>query len=129
MNELNNVATATGDYNNIPTSLTSNTSVVNLVDGLKLTIMADQSNWVMGDLTYTITLTNNTNMSYEHPIITDTLNPTLISLVSGSIEIDGTVLEQSKYNYVEDTGLLTIYLDDVNPSTEIILTFRVTKKS
>lgn len=30
MNELNNVANVNGTYDNIPTSLTSNTSVVNL---------------------------------------------------------------------------------------------------
>ena len=33
MNELNNIATSVGTYNSVPTSLTSNTSVVNLIDG------------------------------------------------------------------------------------------------
>lgn len=35
MNELNNTATSVGTYN-IPTSLTFNTAVVNMVDGLTL---------------------------------------------------------------------------------------------
>lgn len=129
MNELNNVATATGNYNNIPTSLTSNTSVVNLIDGLTLTIEADKPNWTTGDLTYTITLTNNTTMSYVNPVIKDALNTTLIDFVSDSIEINGTPLEQSKYTYVDSIGLLTINLDDVNPSSTTTLTFRVTKKN
>lgn len=37
MNELNNIVTSTGSYNNIPTSLTSNTSVVNIIEGLTIT--------------------------------------------------------------------------------------------
>ena len=54
MNELNNIATAVGNYNNISTSLTSNLSVVNIVDGLILTKDADKKNWSSGNLTYTI---------------------------------------------------------------------------
>ena len=42
MNELNNVVTATGTYNDIPTSLTSNTMVVNMVDGLTIKKEADK---------------------------------------------------------------------------------------
>lgn len=42
MNELNNTATSIGNYNNIPTSLTSNVSVVNIIDGLSLTKEADK---------------------------------------------------------------------------------------
>lgn len=42
MNELNNTATSLGTYNNIPTSLTSNTSVVNIIEGLTLTKDADK---------------------------------------------------------------------------------------
>lgn len=45
MNELNNTVTATGNYNNIPTSLTSNTSIVNMIEGLTLTKDADKKNW------------------------------------------------------------------------------------
>lgn len=55
MNELNNTASANGTYNNIPTSVTSNTSVVNMIEGLTLTKEADKQNWSSGDLTYTIT--------------------------------------------------------------------------
>ena len=34
MNELTNQAITTGTYNSIPTSLTSNISTVNLIDGI-----------------------------------------------------------------------------------------------
>lgn len=42
MNELNNTATSLGTYNSIPTSLTSNTSVVNMIEGLTLPKDADK---------------------------------------------------------------------------------------
>ncbi len=47
MSELNNTATPIGNYNSVPTSLTSNTSVVNMVEGLSLTKEADKDNWVV----------------------------------------------------------------------------------
>ena len=34
MNELTNTVTSNGTYNNVPTELTSNVSVVNIIDGL-----------------------------------------------------------------------------------------------
>ena len=36
MNELYNTVTSNGNYNNIPTTLTSNTSIVNMVEGLSI---------------------------------------------------------------------------------------------
>mgnify|MGYP004610132735 FL=1 len=36
MAELNNTAPAVGSYNSVPTSLVSNTSVINIVEGLTL---------------------------------------------------------------------------------------------
>lgn len=45
MNELTNIVTAVGNYNNVSTSITSNTSVVNLVSGLTITKEADKQNW------------------------------------------------------------------------------------
>ena len=41
INELNNIVTAVRNYNNIPTTLTSNTSVVNIIEGLSLHKEAD----------------------------------------------------------------------------------------
>lgn len=44
MNELNNTVIALGNYKDIPTTLTSNTFVVNMIDGLKLTKSVDKKN-------------------------------------------------------------------------------------
>lgn len=129
MNELNNIVTATGQYNNIPTSLTSNTSVVNMIEGLTLTKEADKQNWSSGDLTYTITLTNNTDQTYSTPVIKDVINTSLVEFVKGSVVINDTPATESQYSYDEGSSTLTINLSDVGPSSTTTLTFRVTKKN
>ena len=129
MNELSNIATSVGNYNNIPTSLTSNTSIVNLIEGLTLTKEADKDNWVSGTLTYLITLDNQTDTSYENPIIKDVLDNNLVNFVEGSVTIDGQKADPSKYTYDEGTHTLTINLDSVTPSSSTAITFLVTKKA
>ena len=129
MSELNNTATSIGNYNSVPTSLTSNTSVVNMVEGLTLTKEADKGNWVGGYLTYTIALDNATDTTYEKPIITDVLDNTLVDFVNDSVTIDGVKVDQSKYKYDEASHTLTVNLDDVTPSGSTTLMFLVTKKA
>ena len=129
MNELNNIVTATGQYNSIPTSLTSNTSVVNMIEGLTLTKEADKQNWSSGDLTYTITLKNETDKVYSNLVIKDVINTTLVEFVKGSVTINGNNALESQYSYDEGTSTLTINLNDAGPSSTNTLTFRVTKKS
>lgn len=129
MSELNNTAPSIGNYNSVPTSLTSNTSVVNMVEGLTLTKEADKDNWVSGYLTYTITLDNATDTTYEKPIITDVLDNTLVEFVNDSVTIDGVKADQSKYKYDEASHTLTVNLDDVTPSGSTTLMFLVTKKA
>lgn len=127
MSELNNTATVLGNYNGIPTAITSNVSVVNLVDGLTLTKEADKTNWIDGVLTYTIVLDNQAENTYEKPIITDIIDTTNVSFVDGSVTIDGAKATQSQYTYNNDTHTLTINLDDVSPSSSSTLEFQVTK--
>lgn len=129
MSELNNTVTSIGNYNSVPTSLTSNTSIVNMVEGLTLTKEADKNNWVSGYLTYTITLDNETDKPYEKPVITDILDNTLVEFVNDSVTINGVKADTSKYNYDEGSHTLTINLDDVSPSGSTTLTFQVTKKA
>ena len=129
MNELNNTVTSVGNYNNIPTSLTSNVSVVNIIDGLSLTKDADKKNWGSGELTYTITIDNQTDTSYVKPIVTDKIDTSLVEFVSGSVMINDTPATESQYSYDEGTSTLTINLDDVGATTTTTLTFRVAKKT
>lgn len=129
MNELNNTASANGTYNNIPTSVTSNTSVVNMIEGLTLTKEADKQNWSSGDLTYTITLKNETDKVYSNLVIKDVINTSLVEFVKGSVVINDTPATESQYSYDEGNSTLTINLSDAGPSSTTTLTFRVTKKS
>lgn len=129
MNELNNTATATGTYNSVPTSLTSNATVVNMIDGLTLVKSADKKNWVDGNLTYTITINNQTANSYGTPVVKDVLEDSLVEFVTDSVTIDGVIADKSKYSYDEGTHTLTVNLEDVSPSSSSVLTFQVNKKA
>lgn len=129
MNVLNNIVTSVGNYNNIPTSLTSNVSTVSMVEGLTLTKDADKKNWTSGDLTYTIVIDNKTDTAYENPKITDVIDDSLVEFVNDSVTINGVTATSSQYNYDAASHTLTVNLDSVNPSTTTTLTFRVTQKS
>lgn len=129
MNELNNTATSYGSYNNIPTSLTSNVSVVNIIEGLTLTKEADKQNWGSGELTYTIAVDNQTDKPYVSPIITDKIDTTLVEFVENSVMINDAPADASKYSYDTGTSTLTVNLDNVGATSKTTLTFRVTKKT
>ncbi len=126
---LNNTVSVLGNYNNIPTSVSSQVLVVSMIDGLTVTKSADKMVWADGVLTYTIVVDNKTTESYTSPVITDVLDISLVSFVSGSVTVDGEKLDESKYTYAEDTGTLIINLSDILPSSSSTVTFQVTKKA
>ena len=127
--ELKNIARAVGNYNSVPTSITSVASVVTMVDGLSITKQADKSVWADGTLTYTIVVTNNAEETYGTPVITDTLDTSLVKFVDGSITIDSAKATSSEYEYDEGSGQLTIKLQDITSSAEKTITFEVSKAS
>lgn len=127
MNELRNTVTIEGNYNSVPTSLTSNTSVVNIIEGLTLTKEADKTNWGSGNLMYTITVDNQTDKTYESPTITDVIDTSLVEFVNDSVMVDG--VKSTNYNYDEGKHTLTVQLNDVTPSSSSTLTFYVEKKN
>lgn len=121
--ELTNTVTVVGNYNDIPTSISSEAVVVTMLDGLTVTKSADKSVWADSTLTYTVEVNNETTVNYTEPVITDTLNTTLVSLVAGSVTINGEKMDESKYTYSDATGLLTINLDTISPSSKSTITF------
>lgn len=127
--QLSNTATVLGEYNNIPTSISSQALVVTMIDGLTVTKTADKMIWADGILTYTILVDNKATETYTSPKITDILNTTLVSFVSDSVTIDGVKATTDKYTYDESTGTLTINLDDIAPSASSTITFQVEKKA
>ena len=127
--KLTNIASVLGNYNDIPTSISTQALVVTMIDGLTATKTADKMIWADGNLTYTITVNNESTETYTAPVITDILDTTLISFITGSITIDDTPIEESEYTYDQETGTLTIKLPDIAPSSKKTVTFQVAKKS
>ena len=127
MNELSNVASATGTYDSVPISLTSNTNVVKILDGLTLTLSADKTYWKDGNLLYTIIINNETDIKYETVTISDVLNKSYISFIDGTVQINGAYATSGEYNYNEGTSTLTINLASVEAQTKTTITFNVKK--
>lgn len=126
--ELSNTATVLGNYNNIPTEISTQALVVTMITGLTVSKTADKMVWSEGVLTYTITINNEAEETYTSPVITDMLDTNLITFVNDSITVDGIKLENSKYTWDESTGKLTITLSDIEKSAQRIVKFQVSKK-
>ena len=122
--KLSNIANVTGTYDSVPTTLTSEAVITEMIAGLTILKTADKQNWASGNLQYTITITNGAQNAFETPTITDILDPTLIKLVKDSVEVDGKKVE---YTYDETTGELKIVLDTIATETNSVITFQVQK--
>ena len=127
--QLTNTASVLGEYNSVPTTITSEALVVTMLDGLTVTKTADKRVWADGNLTYTILVDNKSTESYTNPTITDILDTTLVTFVPESVTIGGQKAETSQYSYDEATGKLTITLSDIGPSASETVTFQVAKKA
>lgn len=127
-NILNNTAVVVGNYNDVPTTLTSEVSVVTLVKGLSIVKSADKEVWADGELTYTITVDNQTTVDFKAPVITDVLDGTLVSFVADSVTIDGVKATEEQYTYNEENNTLTVNLSDIAPSGTKTVTFQVSQK-
>ncbi|MEI3499731.1 MAG: hypothetical protein V8Q71_04545 [Bacilli bacterium] len=76
-----------------------------------------------------IEIDNQTDTAYTQPVITDTIDNSLVEFVEKSVTINGVAADESKYSYNTDTHTLTIDLDDVSPSSKTTVTFLVKKKN
>lgn len=125
---LSNTVSAVGNYDDIPTAITSTATVVTMVSGLNISKTADKNVWADGVLTYTIIIENKTQKTYGTPEIKDTLDLTLIDFVEGSVTIDSAKSSEDDYEYNQDTGVLTVNLSDIAASGSSVVTFQVKKK-
>lgn len=122
--KLSNIANVTGNYDSIPTTLTSEAVITEMITGLTIVKVADKQNWASGNLTYTITITNGAENAFENPVITDILDPALIKLVEDSVEVDG---KKVQYTYNDVTGELSITLETIEKEASAVITFQVQK--
>lgn len=122
--KLTNVADVTGTYDSIPTTLTSEAIITDLISGLTIVKTADKQNWATGNLTYTIKITNAATSAFEKPTFTDILDPTLIKLVDNSVKVNDATVE---YNYDSGTGKLSVELETIAIEESTTITFQVQK--
>ena len=122
--KLTNVADVTGTYDSIPTTLTSEAIITDLISGLTIVKTADKQNWATGNLTYTVTITNAAENAFEKPTFTDILDPTLIKLVENTVEVNGSTTE---YTYDPTTGKLSVELETIATEGSTTITFQVQK--
>ncbi len=122
---LSNTASVTGTYDTSEISLNSNTVLTKIVDSLTIEKAVDKQKWATGELTYTITITNNAENTFETPVLVDVLDPALVSLVTDSVTIDNVA---ANYQYDEVSGTLTVNLANITVGTTSVITFRVQKK-
>lgn len=122
--KLTNIADVTGTYDSIPTTLTSEAIITDLISGLTIVKTADKQNWATGYLTYTVEITNAAENPFENPTFTDILDPTLIKLVDNTVKVNGTT---TTYNYDTTTGKLTVELETIATEGSSTITFQVQK--
>lgn len=122
---LTNVGKAVGQYDSIETYLESDPLDTLLLSGLKIEKIADKEVWATGELTYTVTITNEEDVDYTGVKFTDTLDKDLVVLVTDSVEINGAA---ASYTFEESSGLLTVDLPDDIGAESVEITFQVTKK-
>ena len=121
---LSNIANVTGTYDAIPTTLTSEAVITEIITGLTIVKTADKQNWDSGNLTYTVTILNSAENAFEKPTFTDTLDTALITLVENSVKVNGT---NANYTYDSTTGLLTVELETIEKDGSSEITFQVQK--
>lgn len=125
---LTNTISITANYKDKPTSFSSDTSSVIMLDGISVSISADKEVWIDKYLTYTIVITNNTSESLTSSVVTDVLDTSLVTFVTGSITINGEKASSDKYSYNEESSTLTINLEDIVSNNNSTITFQVSKK-
>lgn len=86
---LSNKSSVSGTYDTSVITLESNMVTTSIVDDLTVEKTVDKQKWVNGELTYTITITNNADNIFEAPVLIDVLNPGLIKLVDNSVQVNG----------------------------------------
>lgn len=125
MATLTNTANITGTYGAEALTLTSNVVTTEIVTGLSIVLSTDKEKWISGPLTYTITVTNNTNEDYISPVIEDILDTSMIELIQNSVMVDNV---DKTYTYDSTTGKLSINLDTIPKNSTSVITFRVQQK-
>lgn len=128
MNELNNFATVIGNYNDLQTTIQSDSITTLLINNLEINKSANKSIWATKNLIYTITIVNPTSVRFENVTVTDILNPTFVRLIVESLRINKIPVGYDYVNYDDSTGLLNIIIPIIEPNQTVVINFAVMKQ-
>lgn len=127
MNKLSNYATARGYYNSLETIIQSNENTILLTNNLEFVKKSNKTLWATGNLTYTINVKNLSSIILKNIIITDVLDPKLISLIVESVRINDVPAGYGIFTYNKNNGTLAINLPKIEPNELVVIKYQVTK--
>ncbi len=127
MNKLTNYATASGYYKSLETIIQSNENTILLTNNLEFVKKSNKTLWATGNLTYTINVKNLSSIILKNIIITDVLNPKLISLIVESVRINDVPAGYGIFTYNKNNGTLAINLPKIEPNELVVIKYQVTK--
>lgn len=121
---LTNKADIAGTYGDSasPITFSSNDVSTTIVQGFTVTKTADKTYWVDGQLTYTITITNDSGGTLTSGTLTDKIDTSIVNFnTSYGVQINGT----SSTNFTYSEGTLTVTLPDLAGNASATVTFQV----
>lgn len=122
---ITNTVNVSGTFNALLTGLTD-AVVTAMTDELSITKTANKVMWADGQLTYTIVVTNeSTTLPYENVTFSDIIDPTIASLVTGSVKLNGADVT---HTYDDTTGALTFTIGNIAAASTATITFSIVKK-
>jgi len=125
LNSILNTANIEGVFNDLQTSLTSNTTTTYLTRDLSITKSADKILWADDYLTYTINIENTSEThAFENIVLNDIIDPTIATLVAESVRLNGNTIP---YTFNALNGELTVDVGTITANNTGIITFQITK--
>jgi len=124
MDSVSNTGIINGTYNSLPLSVTSNAVVTQLLSQITLVKSADKQIWADGELTYSVTITNNEAEAFSDIVFTDILDITKMTLVANSVQFNGSDIA---YTYDGASGTLSVDIPTLETTESGTVTFRVSK--
>ena len=119
-----NFATIAGDFENVQIEFPSNTLDGTNIAKLDIRKTADPMYWTNTNLTFTLTIHNDTDDPFENLILNDELDP-YCAFVENSVKLNGVVIPPEKISYDKISRILTVEVGTVGPQSAGILTFEV----
>lgn len=121
--QLTSSTKATGLYDSASLEALSSVVTVTLVNGLTLTYDVDKTVWSgSGVLNYTLTVGNTADHDFEDPVIETVAFDSAVTIVTDSVEVDGTPT-----TYTFTGNVLSVTIPTVTTTNSSVITFQMQK--